>query len=78
MLHLLPHPSYLSALAAICADDQKAFGAMHYLLFENAPAFDRDSLQVYAFNLELDVDVFNAHLDSRKASDDIRRNLNDS
>jgi protein-disulfide isomerase len=64
-------------LAAICAEEQNAFWAMHDMLFENAPAFDRGSLRVYASHLGLDMEAFEACLDSAKAKAEVEQDLTD-
>jgi protein-disulfide isomerase len=64
-------------LAAICAEEQNAFWAMHDMLFENAPAFDRGSLRVYASHLGLDLEAFDACLDSAKAAAVVEQDLAD-
>jgi protein-disulfide isomerase len=50
---------------------------MHDLLFENAPAFDRGSLRVYASRLGLDLDALNTCLDSAKARTVVEQDVAD-
>jgi protein-disulfide isomerase len=69
------YPGYNAALAAICAEEQDAFWAMHDVLFENAPAFDRGSLRVYASRLNLDMEAFEVCLDSAKAAAVVEQDL---
>lgn len=64
-------------MAAVCAEEQDAFWAMHDVLFENAPAFDRGSLRVYASRLNLDMEAFEACLDSVKAAAVVEQDLAD-
>jgi protein-disulfide isomerase len=47
------------------------------MLFENAPAFDRGSLRVYAARLELDVEQFDACLDSAAVQAEVEHDLAD-
>ncbi len=65
------------ALAAVCADEQGAFWDMHDMLFKNTPAFDRGSLRVCASRLELDLEAFNACLDSEKSKAVVEQDLAD-
>ena len=71
------YPGYNAALAAVCAEEQDAFWAMHDLLFENAPAFDRGSLRSYASRLDLDLEAFDTCLDSAKAEAVVEQDIAD-
>ncbi len=71
------YPGYNGALAAVCAEEQDAFWAMHDMLFENAPAFDRGSLRVYASRLDLDVEAFDICLDSARAEAVVEQDIAD-
>jgi len=71
------YPGYNAALAAACAAEQDAFWAMHDMLFENAPAFDRGSLRVYASRLDLDVEAFDICLDSARAEAVVEQDIAD-
>ena len=56
--------AHLAAQAANCAHDQGKFWVYHDKLFENQRALAQDQLKQYAAELGLDVDGFNACLDS--------------
>ena len=71
------YPGYNAALAAGCAEAQGAYWGMRDMLFENAPAFDRGSLRVYAARLELDVEQFAACLDSPAVQAEVEHDLVD-
>ena len=69
----LGQESVWAAEAAECADEQGAFWAYHdYLLShqkgENQGAFIQDNLKKFAAELKLNVDTFNACVDSGKYS----------
>jgi protein-disulfide isomerase len=64
-------------LAAVCAEEQDAFWALHDMLFETAPVFDRGSLKVYASRLGLDLDAFNTCLDSARAKTVVEQDVTD-
>jgi protein-disulfide isomerase len=55
-----------AAEAALAADAQGKFWAMHDKLFENNTALDRPSLEKYAQDIGLNMAKFNAALDSGK------------
>jgi len=71
------YPGYNAALAAACAGEQDGFWAMHDVLFENAPAFDRGSLRVYASRLGLDVEALETCLGSAKAAAVVEQDIAD-
>lgn len=69
--------SFTAALAAECADDQGAFWAMHDLLFENQPVFDRGSLRSYATGLGLDMEQFDNCLESEEHQAEVMHDVED-
>ncbi|MBN2002443.1 MAG: DsbA family protein [Anaerolineae bacterium] len=71
------YPGFNAALAAECAKEQEAFWEMHDKLFENAPAFDNGSLRVYATQLGLDAERFDACLESAEAQAEVEHDLSD-
>ena len=70
------HPHALvAAAAAEAAGLQGNYWQMHDLLFRNQRALDGGSLLVYAGRLGLDLDRFNADIESDAVLDRIRRDL---
>jgi protein-disulfide isomerase len=70
-------PGFAAAQAAGCADEQGAFWEMHDLLFENAPVFDRGSLRTYSAMLELDLEAYDACMESDKSQAEVARDTED-
>ena len=67
------HPdALLAARAAHCAGEQDLFWEMHHQLFANRAALKRDDLELYADELNVDLDAFNECLDSRRHTAAIR------
>lgn len=59
------HPyAQQAAEAAECAYDQGKYWEYHDIFFQNQAAQGEESLKIYAVDLGLDIDVFNACLDS--------------
>ncbi|MEM8929746.1 MAG: thioredoxin domain-containing protein [Acidobacteriota bacterium] len=59
------HPeAFQAAEASLCAQDQGKFWEMHAALFTNTKTLDRESLSRYADDLDLDLAVFDACVDS--------------
>lgn len=79
VIKFFPHPykeySKIAALAAIEAEKQGKFREMHFLLLERSPFLDRDSLVMYATQLNLDVKKFINAIDNKEGSDIIERDL---
>jgi protein-disulfide isomerase len=69
--------SSLAAQAAQCAHDQDKFWEMHDLLFANQHALAADNLKDYAARLGLDVQQFNACLESARYAEEIRKDIAD-
>jgi protein-disulfide isomerase len=63
----------LAAQAALAAHEQGKFWEMHDKLFANQGKLDRESLEGYAKELGLDVQRFNAALDSGKFKEQIAK-----
>ncbi len=63
--------AHLAAEAALAANDQGKFWAMHDKLFANQQALDRPSLEKYAQELGLNMNKFTAALDSGKFKDKV-------
>jgi cyclophilin family peptidyl-prolyl cis-trans isomerase/protein-disulfide isomerase len=57
---ILGDSSGLAAIAAECADEQDRFWEYHNYLFANSGSFDQTKLMAIAFQLELDMDAFEA------------------
>jgi protein-disulfide isomerase len=57
-----------AAIAAVCADDQGHFWDYHDLLFENQEDLEREAFVAHAEALDLDLDRFEACLDSDDAA----------
>ncbi|RLG72987.1 MAG: hypothetical protein DRO11_00865 [Methanobacteriota archaeon] len=66
-----------AAEAAECADEQGRFWEYHDMLFENAPRLSLDDLRRYAEELGLDMEKFNACLDSGKYADEVQKDFQD-
>ncbi len=63
--------AHLAAEAALAANEQGKFWAMHDKLFANQQALDRASLEKYAQELGLNMNKFTAALDSGKFKDKV-------
>ena len=61
------HPeAHLASQAAECARDQGKFWEYHDVLFANQSDFKPETLPRYAAQLSLDIEIFQACLDSKK------------
>jgi Na+/H+ antiporter NhaA len=69
-----PHAE-LAARAAVAADAQGGFWAMHDLLFEHQDRLELADLVGYAGDLDLDLDVFAADLHSRRVDRRVRADV---
>jgi len=58
--------AFIAAEATLAARDQGKFWEMHWLLHENFPRLDRDSLISYAGELGLDMKKFKEDLDKMR------------
>jgi len=58
--------SFIAAEAAECANEQGKFWQYHDILFENQNKLDKESLKLYAIQIELNKEQFNSCLDSEK------------
>jgi protein-disulfide isomerase len=65
--------SHIAAEAALAAREQGKFWEMHYMLLENSPRLDRESLIRYAGQIGLNMLRFIEHLDGMKHKDIIER-----
>jgi protein-disulfide isomerase len=63
--------AHLAAEAALAANEQGKFWAMHDKLFANQQALDRPSLEKYAQEIGLNMNKFTAALDSGKFKDKV-------
>jgi protein-disulfide isomerase len=63
----------LAAEAALAAHEQGKFWLMHDKLFANQASLDRQSLERYANELQLDMSKFRAALDSGKFKDQVKK-----
>ena len=63
--------AHLAAEAALAANEQGKFWAMHDKLFANQQALDRPSLEKYAQEIGLNMNRFTAALDSGKFKDKV-------
>jgi protein-disulfide isomerase len=66
-----------AAEAAHCAGDQGKYWEMHDTMFTNQEALKPDNLLGFARDMKLDLDAFNACLDSGKHSAAVAKNLAD-
>jgi len=66
-----------AAQAANCANAQGKFWEYHDKLFGNQRALQDNDLKMYAADIGLDVDKFNACFESKKYDADIRRDQSD-
>jgi protein-disulfide isomerase len=71
-LSVHPHGE-LAARAAIAAQSQGKFWAMHHMLFDNAPKLEQADLERYARQLNLDLPKFRTDLSSQETTDRITR-----
>ena len=69
--------SFIAAEAAECANEQGKFWQYHDILFENQNKLDKESLKLYAIQIELNKEQFNSCLDSEKYKYEVERDLND-
>ena len=67
--------AYTAALAAECANDQGKFWEYHDSLFEHQPNLAKRDLKTYATDLKLNMDSFNACLDSRAKNSVVRADM---
>ena len=65
--------SHIAAEASLAAREQGKYWEMHDLLLTRSPKLDRESLILYARELNLDMKKFTAAIDSRKYSAEIER-----
>ena len=68
--------AFISAEAALAAQDQGRFFEMHQLLLKRSPQLDRVSLVRYAQELGLDTVKFQQSLDTKMHAVHINRDLN--
>lgn len=61
--------------AANCAGDKGKYWEMHDKLFDNQSALTVDKLKLYAADIGLDTESFNACIDSGKHADEINKDL---
>jgi len=64
-----------AAEASLAAHAQGKFWAFHDMLFNNQHALDRDSLEEYAEELDLDMDAFRAALDDGTYTEQVRAEM---
>lgn len=69
------HFSFISAEAALDAQDQGKFWEMHWKIHEGFPKLDRDSLIKYAEEIGLDVARFTEYLDGKKHQKELERDV---
>jgi protein-disulfide isomerase len=74
----LGEESYWAAEASECANDQNKFWEYHDVLFarqngENQGAFAKDLLKQFAQTLQLDMEAFNACLDTGKYTKQVQQ-----
>lgn len=65
----------LAAEAALAAHAQGKFWEYHDLLFDHQDALDRDALESYAEQLDLDMEQFNEALDESTYADEVERDV---
>jgi predicted DsbA family dithiol-disulfide isomerase len=65
------------AEASVCADEQGAFWEFHDRVFETAAPLADDAIRDLAASLELDLDAFEACLDSGRAASVVEQDLRD-
>ena len=70
------HPNAMNAaLASECANDQGKFWEMHDMIFEHQRDLSKSVLKTLASDLDLDIDAFNACLDSRAYKDIVEADI---
>lgn len=70
------HPqAQKAAEAARCAGDQNKYWEYHDVLFQNNKALQPDKLKQYAADLQLELEAFNACLDSSKYAAAVRKDM---
>jgi cyclophilin family peptidyl-prolyl cis-trans isomerase/protein-disulfide isomerase len=69
---ILGQGSVTAAVAAECADEQDRFWDYHDYLFANAGSFDELTLMAIAYNLDMDIDAFQACLYEGAVVEEIR------
>jgi protein-disulfide isomerase len=67
--------SFISAEAALSAEDQGKYWEMHWLIHEKYPRLDKQSLISYAEELGLDMNKFKKSLDKLRHKKKINRDL---
>ncbi len=67
--------AFIAAEAALSARDEGRFWQMHWMLHENYPKLDRESLIRYAEEIGLDLDKFRGDIDGMRHMDIIKRDL---
>ncbi len=73
------HPNaYRAAEASLCAHDQDGFWAMHDLMFEEQDQLDAASLREKAERIGLDVDEYDACLESDRHAQQIERDMREA
>jgi len=82
-LAFLGKDSLKAAEASYCAEDQAKYWEYHDLLYNSQEGVDTgwansERLKAFAFNLDLDMDLFNICLDSGKFSKRIQNNNNEA
>ncbi len=65
----------LASEAALAAGEQGKFREMHDLLFQNQKALGRQSLEIYAAQLGLDMTRFREALDSHRYAEEIKQDM---
>ncbi len=80
-LAFLGHDSQIAAQASYCAEDQEMYWAYHDLLYNSQESqvdngwANSERLKAFAFNLGLDMDLFESCLDSNKYSKRVQYNV---
>ena len=79
-LAFLGSDSPKAAQASYCAEDQKAYWKYHDILYTSQESIDNgwansERLKAFAFNLDLDMDLFESCLDSGKYSKRVQYNI---
>ncbi len=82
-LAFLGRHSPLAAQASYCAEEQGKYWEYHDLLYQSQEGIDNgwansERLKAFAFNLGLDIDLFNSCLDSGKFSKRVQFNINEA
>jgi len=82
-LAFLGRDSIPAAVASYCAEDQGKYWEYHGLLYSSQTGIDdgwanSERLRAFAFNLELDMDLFNSCLDSDKYKKRVQFNIKEA